>query len=100
MQVVEGINDTHENLMASIAKGEPEISPSSLYAVACIEEGVAFINGSPQNTFVPGEPGTQLVVVCCPLPYAMLDYRCLPFASSTTQAGVCIIFCTSTALAG
>jgi len=54
-QVVEGVNDTHENLMASIAKGEPEISPSSLYAVACIEEGVAFINGSPQNTFVPGE---------------------------------------------
>uniref|UniRef100_A0A7S3VRE0 inositol-3-phosphate synthase n=1 Tax=Dunaliella tertiolecta TaxID=3047 RepID=A0A7S3VRE0_DUNTE len=53
-QVVEGVNDTHENLMASIAKGETEISPSSLYAVACIEEGVAFINGSPQNTFVPG----------------------------------------------
>jgi len=48
------VNDTYENLMASIAKGETEISPSSLYAVACIEEGVAFINGSPQNTFVPG----------------------------------------------
>eukprot|EP00983_Pelagomonas_calceolata_P122281 1160892-Pelagomonas_calceolata.AAC.7 len=54
LHVVEGVNDTHENLMASIAKGETEISPSSLYAVACIEEGVAFINGSPQNTFVPG----------------------------------------------
>lgn len=54
-QVVEGMNDTYENLMASIAKNEPEVSPSSLYAVACIEEGVAYINGSPQNTFVPGE---------------------------------------------
>jgi len=23
-------------------------------ALACIDEGVPFINGSPQNTFVPG----------------------------------------------
>lgn len=52
--VVEGMNDTAENLKASIARGEAEISPSTLYAVACIEEGVPFINGSPQNTFVPG----------------------------------------------
>merc|ERR1711959_711787 len=26
----------------------------ALFAVACILEGVPFINGSPQNTFVPG----------------------------------------------
>lgn len=55
-QVVEGVNDTQENLLAAIARNEFEISPSSLFAVACIEEKVAFINGSPQNTFVPGEP--------------------------------------------
>jgi len=52
--VVEGLNDTAENLLASIKKGEHEISPSSLYAVASILEGCPYINGSPQNTFVPG----------------------------------------------
>lgn len=31
-----------------------EISPSTLFAVACILEGVSYINGSPQNTLVPG----------------------------------------------
>lgn len=30
------------------------MSPSTLYATACVLEGVPFINGSPQNTFVPG----------------------------------------------
>merc|ERR1711894_46862 len=33
---------------------EPEIAPSTIFAVACILEGTPFINGSPQNTFVPG----------------------------------------------
>lgn len=33
---------------------QPEIAPSTLYAVASILEGCAYINGSPQNTFVPG----------------------------------------------
>jgi myo-inositol-1-phosphate synthase len=53
-QVAEGLNDTAENLMAAIASDEPEVSPSTLYAAACILEGAPFINGSPQNTFVPG----------------------------------------------
>jgi len=52
--VCEGLNDTKENLMASIAKDEEEISPSTLFAVASILEGCTYINGSPQNTFVPG----------------------------------------------
>jgi myo-inositol-1-phosphate synthase len=52
--VAEGLNDTAENLMAAIASDEPEVSPSTLYATACILEGAPFINGSPQNTFVPG----------------------------------------------
>lgn len=34
--------------------GEEEISPSTLFAVASILEGSSYINGSPQNTFVPG----------------------------------------------
>jgi len=52
--VVAGINDTADNLLTSIERGEAEISPSSLFAIACILEGVPYINGSPQNTFVPG----------------------------------------------
>lgn len=47
-------NATKENLMASIKANHAEVSPSTLYAVACIMEGVPFINGAPQNTFVPG----------------------------------------------
>lgn len=31
-----------------------EVSPSTLFAVASILEGCAFLNGSPQNTLVPG----------------------------------------------
>jgi myo-inositol-1-phosphate synthase len=52
--VIVGLNDTEESLLASVDKNEAEISPSTLYALACILENVAFINGSPQNTFVPG----------------------------------------------
>eukprot|EP00975_Prorocentrum_lima_P050424 10562248-Prorocentrum_lima.AAC.1 len=40
--------------MKSIERGDAEISPSTLFAVASILEGCAYINGSPQNTFVPG----------------------------------------------
>lgn len=53
-EVREGLNDTAENLMASIERNESEISPSTLFAVASILEGYTYINGSPQNTFVPG----------------------------------------------
>lgn len=53
-EVAEGLNDTAANLLASIDRNEAEVSPSTLYAVACVQEGVPFVNGSPQNTFVPG----------------------------------------------
>ena len=43
-----------DNLLAAVARNEVEISPSTQYAIACVLEGVPFINGSPQNTFVPG----------------------------------------------
>lgn len=49
-----GLNDTADNLLAAIRKGEKEIAPSTLFAVASILEGASFINGSPQNTLVPG----------------------------------------------
>ncbi|KAM9787847.1 inositol-3-phosphate synthase 1-A-like isoform 1-T2 [Syngnathus typhle] len=51
--IVPGINDTAENLLAAI-QGGLEVSPSTLFAVASILEGCAYINGAPQNTFVPG----------------------------------------------
>eukprot|EP00252_Welwitschia_mirabilis_P013954 TRINITY_DN3093_c0_g1_i1.p1 TRINITY_DN3093_c0_g1~~TRINITY_DN3093_c0_g1_i1.p1 ORF type:complete len:511 (+),score=33.71 TRINITY_DN3093_c0_g1_i1:205-1737(+) len=52
--VIVGLNDTKQNLLASLERNEAEISPSTLYAIACVLESVPFINGSPQNTFVPG----------------------------------------------
>ncbi|KAK5120490.1 hypothetical protein LTR85_006145 [Meristemomyces frigidus] len=52
--LVPGVNDTADNMMKAIADGHPEIAPSTVFAVACILESAPFINGSPQNTFVPG----------------------------------------------
>jgi len=52
--VSEGLNDTAETLLKSIERNETEVSPSTIFAVASILEGCAYLNGSPQNTFVPG----------------------------------------------
>jgi myo-inositol-1-phosphate synthase len=52
--IIPGINTTGDELLAAIARGEEEISPSTIFAVASILEGCTYINGSPQNTFVPG----------------------------------------------
>ena len=49
-----GLNMTSKEVMESIKSSKSEVSPSTVYAVACLLEGVPFINGSPQNTFVPG----------------------------------------------
>ncbi|KAL7676566.1 hypothetical protein ACOME3_002818 [Neoechinorhynchus agilis] len=49
-----GLNLTESELMASLIRNESEISPSTLYGIASVLEGCAYINGSPQNTFVPG----------------------------------------------
>lgn len=40
--------------MKAVEAGHEEISPSTIFTIACILEKVPFINGSPQNTFVPG----------------------------------------------
>lgn len=52
--IIEGVNDTADNLLAAIKTGHEEVSPSTVFAVASILENAPFINGSPQNTFVPG----------------------------------------------
>jgi myo-inositol-1-phosphate synthase len=49
-----GIHDTAENLLEAIRCNEAEIAPSAIFAVASVLEGCAYVNGSPQNTFVPG----------------------------------------------
>lgn len=52
--ILSGVNDTADNLLKAIEEGHAEVSPSTVFAVACILEEAPFINGSPQNTFVPG----------------------------------------------
>ncbi|CAG9807938.1 unnamed protein product [Chironomus riparius] len=52
--VREGLNITMKELEESLKKNENEISPSTIFAMASIVEGCIYINGSPQNTFVPG----------------------------------------------
>lgn len=52
--ILPGVNDTADNLLKAIEEGHEEVAPSTVFAVACILEGAPFINGSPQNTFVPG----------------------------------------------
>ncbi|KIW98796.1 uncharacterized protein Z519_00459 [Cladophialophora bantiana CBS 173.52] len=52
--IIPGVNDTAENLLKAIEQGHEEVSPSTVFSVACILEKTPFINGSPQNTFVPG----------------------------------------------
>ncbi|KAL4068694.1 hypothetical protein V8B97DRAFT_2008624 [Scleroderma yunnanense] len=52
--IIPGVNDTADNLLASIRTSHSEVSPSTVFAVASILEGAPFINGAPQNTFVPG----------------------------------------------
>lgn len=53
-QTIAGINDTADALLNAIRDGHEEVSPSTIFAVASILEGAPFVNGSPQNTFVPG----------------------------------------------
>ncbi|KAI8122018.1 Inositol-3-phosphate synthase [Lucilia cuprina] len=49
-----GLNMTMQELEESLKANKSEISPSTIFAMASIAEGCTYINGSPQNTFVPG----------------------------------------------
>eukprot|EP01134_Creolimax_fragrantissima_P002188 CFRG2188T1 len=49
-----GLNMTADEVLNSIKQNKDEISPSNIFAVASILEGCPYINGSPQNTLVPG----------------------------------------------
>uniref|UniRef100_A0A2K5R6R3 Inositol-3-phosphate synthase 1 n=1 Tax=Cebus imitator TaxID=2715852 RepID=A0A2K5R6R3_CEBIM len=52
-EVVPGLKDTAQNPLRTTGLGL-QVSPSTLFAVAGIREGCAFLSGSPQNTLVPG----------------------------------------------
>ncbi|KAH6897913.1 inositol-3-phosphate synthase [Coprinopsis sp. MPI-PUGE-AT-0042] len=52
--IIPGVNDTADNLLNAIKDSHSEVSPSTLFAVAAILENEPFVNGAPQNTFVPG----------------------------------------------
>lgn len=52
--IIPGVNDTAANVLNAIKTSHSEVSPSTLFAVAAILEGQPFVNGAPQNTFVPG----------------------------------------------
>lgn len=52
--IIPGVNDTADNLINAIKNGHDEVSPSTVFSVACSLDKIPFINGSPQNTFVPG----------------------------------------------
>lgn len=49
-----GLNTTAAELERSLAANDTEIAPSTIFAMASIAERCTYINGSPQNTFVPG----------------------------------------------
>ncbi|CAH7689624.1 hypothetical protein PPACK8108_LOCUS24749 [Phakopsora pachyrhizi] len=53
-EIISGVNDTASNLEKAVKSNHEEVSPSTIFAMACIYEGVPYINGAPQNTFVPG----------------------------------------------
>eukprot|EP01083_Nonionella_stella_P289797 986190_1 len=52
-EVTPAVHDSEENLMKAIVEGHPEVAPSQMFAMASLLEGYSYINGSPQNTFVP-----------------------------------------------
>ena len=51
--IIPGVNDTADNVPASICTSHSEMLPSTVFVVASILEGAPFVNGIPQNTFVP-----------------------------------------------
>jgi myo-inositol-1-phosphate synthase len=53
-EIIPGVNDTADNILRAVDNSHEEIAPSTLFALASILEGSPYINGAPQNTFVPG----------------------------------------------
>jgi len=45
--LIEGVNDTADNLEKAVMENSTEISPSTMFAMASIYENCTYINGSP-----------------------------------------------------
>jgi myo-inositol-1-phosphate synthase len=55
MEVIPGYHSTEEGIRKAVDEDRKDlISPSMAYALAAIDEGCAYLNGSPQNTLLPG----------------------------------------------
>lgn len=54
VEILPQVNDSADNILKAVEASHAEISPSNIFAIASILEGCPFINGSPQNTLVPG----------------------------------------------
>ena len=52
LSVKEGVNDTCKYLPTSLYRVEPDINPSTIFAVTSILKGCTYINSSPQNTSI------------------------------------------------
>jgi myo-inositol-1-phosphate synthase len=46
--------ETEEELLDAIRENNEEVAPSTMFAIGSLLEGCPFINGSPQNTLIPG----------------------------------------------
>ncbi|OAV95646.1 hypothetical protein, variant [Puccinia triticina 1-1 BBBD Race 1] len=53
-KIIPGVNDTAPNMEQAVRNNHDGIYPSTLLAMACIYESAPYVNGAPQNTFVPG----------------------------------------------
>jgi len=53
-EILLNLNDTSKSLLENLSSNKSQIAPSTLFAIASIFENCPFINGSPQNSFVPG----------------------------------------------
>ncbi|CAH4030186.1 inositol-3-phosphate synthase [Pieris brassicae] len=53
-EVRQGVHDTDENVEKALRANDSEISPSTIFAMAAIDEDCCYINGSPQNTLIAG----------------------------------------------
>jgi myo-inositol-1-phosphate synthase len=55
MEVVPGCHSTEEGILQAVAMNRKDlVSPSMVYALAAINEDCPYLNGSPQNTLLPG----------------------------------------------
>jgi myo-inositol-1-phosphate synthase len=54
MDISDNVHGSAVSILDAIKQGHTEISPSLMFGVASVLEGCTFLNGSPQNTLVPG----------------------------------------------